>query len=349
MTSAAWHDIDSLRANPPGKASAKDRRAVFTAALQQAGELAHATEVVGYASKPLPLFYMLSQAGRAIVAAHHQHRSDYVGHGLSFTPGNRGMLAGGVEPVETKPPLEAAFQAVATATGSNPMTGKAQLGALWAANPDLADIPIPDNHGSDQWWPALSSDIGGRSLAQNPAAQHGTGGKTVARLALPGRTGADLESVISHYPTLAGTRALKPGPPPSGDTYADPGDEVGRDEETGRVTVAKDAPLFQPLAEAWAAQDRLFSVVEVDEAESTWQVRYCTGWALPSVANGPAPSPLMLWWALLYGLSGLARYSSGIWTKEIDLDRSLLASPLRAVLDRAPAVVPGRVFEALRG
>ena len=42
---------------------------VFQAALTQAEELWEAASAVGAASRPLPLFYCLSQAGRAICAA----------------------------------------------------------------------------------------------------------------------------------------------------------------------------------------------------------------------------------------------------------------------------------------
>lgn len=56
----------------------------FGAALEQFEQLLGAAEVSGPASAPLPLFYALSQAGRAIAAARlpdHQ-RWDFTGHGL---------------------------------------------------------------------------------------------------------------------------------------------------------------------------------------------------------------------------------------------------------------------------
>jgi hypothetical protein len=58
-----------LRAAPPLAAQDPEPRAVFSAALQQSEELFAAAEVAGPAAKPLPLFYALSQAGRAIAAA----------------------------------------------------------------------------------------------------------------------------------------------------------------------------------------------------------------------------------------------------------------------------------------
>jgi len=77
--------VRALRANPPGLAATDPkRRAVFGAALEQFEQLLGAAEVSGPASAPLPLFYALSQAGRAIAAARlpdHQ-RWDFTGHGL---------------------------------------------------------------------------------------------------------------------------------------------------------------------------------------------------------------------------------------------------------------------------
>jgi hypothetical protein len=53
--------------------------------LNQAEELAVAASAVTYAVRPLLLFYSLSQAGRAIAAAHLREKAELRGHGLSFT------------------------------------------------------------------------------------------------------------------------------------------------------------------------------------------------------------------------------------------------------------------------
>lgn len=62
--------IRATRAEPPGRANTDDeRRATYGAALQQFDELLTAAAASGHASRPLPLFYALSQAGRALAAA----------------------------------------------------------------------------------------------------------------------------------------------------------------------------------------------------------------------------------------------------------------------------------------
>lgn len=80
----AWRRIRGLRAAPPLLAEEGDRRRVFGAALQQSEELFEASAAAGVASKPVPLFYALSQAGRAIAAAHNPDETWRIfGHGLN--------------------------------------------------------------------------------------------------------------------------------------------------------------------------------------------------------------------------------------------------------------------------
>ena len=55
------------------------RRRIFTAALNQAEELSIAASGVSYAARPLLEFYSLSQAGRAIAAAHLVGKAELIG------------------------------------------------------------------------------------------------------------------------------------------------------------------------------------------------------------------------------------------------------------------------------
>ena len=142
MTDASWRAIQALRAAPTGMAGRdRQRRRIFTAALIQAEELAVAASAVTYAVRPLLLFYSLSQAGRAIAAAHLKAKAELSGHGLSFTCDPIAILKSTVLPPGEQG-ARGAFQDVATSTGSlglNP----AELGALWAGNPDLQHVPVP--------------------------------------------------------------------------------------------------------------------------------------------------------------------------------------------------------------
>jgi len=68
----------------------------------------------------------------------------------------------------------------------------------------------------------------------------------------------------------------------------------------------------------------------------------------PAVA-GSTLNSLMTWWALLYGLSMVARYEPGAWVSALDLDRPGLAAQLTELMDAALEAVPVLVLEALTG
>lgn len=68
--------------SPRRATSDTGRRRTYGAALQQFDELLTAATAAGHASRPLPLFYALSQAGRAIAAAYGSSGS-ITAHGLS--------------------------------------------------------------------------------------------------------------------------------------------------------------------------------------------------------------------------------------------------------------------------
>jgi len=88
IATVVWNQIRLTRANQPGRARADVvRRQTYTAALEQFDELFVAAETIGPASRPLPLFYALSQAGRAIAAAYDEE-PNFDSHGLSWVAGD---------------------------------------------------------------------------------------------------------------------------------------------------------------------------------------------------------------------------------------------------------------------
>src|SRR5713226_9643505 len=82
----SWRRLRRLRVSPPvlaGPDVDEARTRVFQAAMTQAEELWEAASAVGAASQPLPLFYCLSQAGRAICAAWSRDNWRPTTHGIS--------------------------------------------------------------------------------------------------------------------------------------------------------------------------------------------------------------------------------------------------------------------------
>jgi nitroreductase len=66
----ALRSLRALRHNPPGYAKQGARRTTFQSALEQCEQFLDAASATGYATRPVQLFYALSQAGRAIVLHH---------------------------------------------------------------------------------------------------------------------------------------------------------------------------------------------------------------------------------------------------------------------------------------
>jgi hypothetical protein len=315
VTYASWRAIQALRAAPAGMADRdRQRRRTFTAALNQAEELAVAASAVTYAVRPLLLFYSLSQAGRAIAAAHLKAKAELSGHGLSFTCDPIAILKSTVVPPGTQH-ARGAFQDVATATGSLGLENPAELGALWAGNPDLQHVPVPETAG--EWPRVLSCDLGTRSDSQRDT-EVMTPGVVTSLLMLPGETGADLDHAIDRYPTLAGAHAVLNEFEVNRPAGAD--ELVGRvgPESRGAVTVARECPVHMTMPEFWQFEDELYSTVEIDETFPRWPDPHFVGIVQPAIGGGPSPSPLMLWWALLLGLSSLVRYHPAVWVRAID-------------------------------
>lgn len=134
--------VRALRADPPGLAGQTDRRRVFAAALEQFEQLLWAADASPPATAPLPLFYALSQAGRAIAAARHpdSDRWDYRGHGIQGPHGKHPIPIGQIELTPTRT-ARGAFRVVSEAVGS-PVRGPVpmRLSALWASLPAASSV-----------------------------------------------------------------------------------------------------------------------------------------------------------------------------------------------------------------
>src|SRR6266851_1064956 len=148
--SRVWDWLRMTRASPGGVVAADPERAgVYRAALQQFEELMRAAQSSGPASRPLPLFYALAQAGRAIVAV--KGGPDHKGHGLGLGALEPQALDTTVGPVSLGR-MPGHFQAIAQAMQSRLLAGPAPLGALMASLPEMADTLLMH----DDWPPALA-------------------------------------------------------------------------------------------------------------------------------------------------------------------------------------------------
>jgi hypothetical protein len=346
---SAWQEIRALRAAPPGLAADDDdRRATFDAALRQAQELAEASAAAGYAAKPVPLFYALSQAGRAIAASRLNGDWRLRGHGLAAADQTKGVLGSTVKPNGGQ---NTSFAAVGRAIASPPLAGCCELGALWVGNPDLTGIEIPAGHAV--WPPALRISLGTRSMRtptgeiQDPRVMviH-TGGLVGVAVPVPGTLVADVAAALGSYPTLRDAKPYSQGPtgiigPGQPDDVAARGTDMAG---VSAVTVGRPIGAEITMQEWNEAQEAFCSVFEPTRPFPAETI----GYALPALAGGDSPHMLMLWWALLLGLSSFARYEPAAWTAAIDPSSSVLAVSLERVLDIAEDKVPSRILDALQ-
>jgi hypothetical protein len=131
--------IRALRACPSGRAhNDEKRRRVFAAALGQFDELLTASAAVGPATRPLPLYYPLNQAGRAIAAAHQQADRPWEprSHGLTIgDPDSKFLWDTTITPSPRNDGRDS-FGILTESTNSSRLTEPTMLSNIWAAIPN---------------------------------------------------------------------------------------------------------------------------------------------------------------------------------------------------------------------
>jgi len=151
---AAWEKLRGTRWSPPRAASDDPaRRRTYVFALEQAEQMFRAAATVGVATRPLQVFYGLSQAGRAIAAAAAVLVGDgweLSGHGIRCDPGSlRGPLPH-IQLQAAKPGGKTSFVRLSELLGS-PLWADSQqvtLSDLWDCLPDNRLYPLRDPSGS---------------------------------------------------------------------------------------------------------------------------------------------------------------------------------------------------------
>ncbi|MGV9729633.1 YaaC family protein [Streptomyces albogriseolus] len=329
-----WRELRGLRTGVAGPArTTAERRAVFVAALEQAQQFTEAAESAGPATRPVQIFYALSQFGRAIAAASGLLGQDewrLKGHGI----GTRNLDASqGLASVEVVPTTKGSFPAVARAIGAEPLEAQRplKLGELWPVVPEAQAVPLQGASGL----PAMHFSPGGLihrgdalwcRLSLYPVPRE------VRVRAESDRRAVD--AFLASYPSLKGW-SHTPDVPDSvlwhdrGNGSAEELDvflpstltlPVGAD--AGRLEALKRSTLYRGPSDAYAFP------------------------ALGSMA-GPV-HPFLAWWAVLFGLSILARYEPASWAEIIDIDNSSAANAAEHLLDQAIVVVPHMALMAIK-
>lgn len=304
----SWRRLRALRAAPPTPTDA--RRRLFGASLEQAEQQLLAAASVGVQSRPLNLFYGLSQAGRALAAsmAPIGDSAQLVGHGIRCP----GLAQSGQNPISHFPDLQirgdggpaTSFRRLSTLLHSAPLDDAVGLGDLWAmlVEPILHE-PLDQRE---------------RSVHIVSATRHNHDMLRVTVAGLPpGFAPEDFNALLRDFPSLVGMEFTR----------------VSGESVNARGDVTASVELLQR-----STNDP--SAVGIDYRG--------TRVILPSLARGMSTMhPLMVWWAVLYALSMLARYQPESWTALTNVDNSPFAVPIGYLLDVAQDAVPDLLWRTL--
>ncbi|WP_372511780.1 YaaC family protein [Carbonactinospora thermoautotrophica] len=349
-----WRELRGLRSTAPGAAARNDeRREVFTSALEQAQQFLEAAEMAGPATRPVQVFYGLSQLGRAIAATSTAlPDSEPVldkdgspkmnggkpvtvnpwrlsGHGIT-TVALREQARLGLAKVQVKGQERGTLPGVARALGvaALPANVPIPLGQLWPLLPETHPVPLD----AAPEFPALAFD------AQPTSPPVSFGWDRAELSGIPTSVyqrcredDAELDAFLARYPSLAGYR-YEPA--------------QGITPSWGTATHGWRLSIFWPLVSNEESPEFGMSL---HERKATPYRGRNDWWVFPSVAGMSEPlHPFLAWWAVLFGLSMLARYEPDSWAKMIDIDRSASANAIEHLLDQALDVVPHIAYEAIQ-
>jgi hypothetical protein len=349
---AVWpRELRQLRAPTHGLVPKGPRAGVFSTGLEQAEQLWNASTAVGPVAAPLLLFYGLTQAGRALVAAGAPNNRwpEPKGHGLSFDcrkPANRSVL--GLTDAHVSPRGTGLVKAVAGVLGSpvleTDVSVQVILSSLETTSFCDAVGPTPLTVWNDWQAPKVTDQLPARliiayapdewaSRVGNPQSLHGMKYRTV-----PDPSVSEVVKWLDDYPRLA---AL--GSPTQISMYPRVSTDIpaGQDYEKYYIRLE----WAEPLLGFYESTEWATSLFDVDKSMIG---EACKGTVIPPVGgNAKAQHPLIGWWLALYAFSMLARYFPQEWMRLLDVDRSPIATSIEAFLDEARTTVPDLVHRAL--
>ncbi len=337
--SKSWRTLRGMRAFPPGAASSgehcKNRATTFNAALEQAEQMFTAAATVGPQTRPLLLFYGLSQAGRAIAAAATRLSAAKAGpqewklrgHGITAdsATANRSLADVMIRPEGVG---STSFAGVAKALGSPTVgTDGVRLGDLYATLPEAKLMQLEP----DPEFPALIANI--QPLGAPPT----TNGYFSAVLSfvsarlMAGQDSHEQRALVTeflgHYPSLSGWQFN----PAAGEL----------------PVVTESVPGFVNLTVYWPFSMSPAAPI-ADQIAMPYRGR--VNYVFPAVSGNAQPlHPLLAWWGVLHALSVVARYEPEGWFRAIDIDRQghQTANAVEHLLDAALDAVPELVVMAI--
>jgi hypothetical protein len=324
--SEAWRDIRSLRAEPAGALRATldsdpRRRNEFHMALEQGQQQFLASQQIGFESRPLNLFYGLSQTGRALAAGSRAlgldtgHSWEASGHGIKFQDGVSEDLWRTATKLE--PGKRDLFSRASIATDSPHGFSSIEFGAL--VN-QLVDYTMTFRE--NEAFPRPLHDV---RVYSSPTCPVDIEVQVPGYEAGSAMSAEDVRMALAAYPALSPFVVLQEG------------QEIRWSHNEGYCL------LSVPSRECF-----------VEESHGSLTLKGSTRYRgssvlLPSVDGEDRPlRPLMAWWLVLHALSMLARYTPSRWMRTLSLDQSPIASKVEFLLDAAVHAVPELLVDEIR-
>lgn len=336
----AWQMLRTLRHAPPGRAAQGDRKATFDAAMEQAEQFFAAARVSGSATRPVQIFYGLTQAGWAVAAAASAAEGNgwrlAGGHGLETGP-LQNLRNHGIATLTLKDKGKGSFTQLASILGAASLPQSTSLGDLWCLLPEAERFPLPEMGAArpltvkEEFEPAvLSLPVVARvsplpsylahqvTSEENPSVGQEEGWREERRR---------VTDYLASYPTLTGLPFATSDGNPVGLAYVGP----------GRMEVPLRLGEFGP---GLSPDDKIATLTAGYRGQRL---------AFPTVGGSSHPAhPFLLWWAVSFALSMLARYEPKGWAERISVSDSADASPIEHLLDQALVILPELIHRTVR-
>lgn len=315
-----WRELRGMRASNPASIKAgSERSRVFNASLEQAEQFFKAAQVMGYETRPVVLFYGLSQLGRAIAAAADSSLLEtkdswqLSGHGIRVPALPEVARKGRLSDLMVQDQGKGAFTQLAKILNSSSVPSPTPLELFWNALPETRGYFLGENG----LFPALTVADGVDEV--NPPGDWGR-----ARIILFSGCPEglhDLKSFLDAYPAL---RQVEP-----------PSDRYKRG--VVRHGLLREIYMEPPKNIVLGKFGKLYGV--------PYRGKY---YLFPEVPEtGKSLHPILYWWPVLYSLSMLARYEPSGWAKMVDVDRNVDAVSIEKVLDVSIDSIPEVALAAI--
>lgn len=310
----SWRALRGMRAsNPLPIKPGSERGKVFNASLEQAEQFFKAARVMGYETRPVVLFYGLSQLGRAIAAAADSSLLEtndswrLSGHGIKVPGLSEVARKGRLSELKVQDQGKGSFTQLAKILCSSSIPQPTPISLFWGALPETKGYSI----GGENLPPVLAISDGVVEVA--PAGDFGR--PSVAVFTGHPEGIGDPNEFLRSYPAL---RQIVPSKN-SG--------KWGEGVKHGRPG---EIYMYRPRRIEYQKFSKLYGTLYRNR-------RY----VFPGVpATGKSLHPILYWWPVLYSLSMLARYEPSGWGKMLDVDSNVDAVAIERVLDTSIEAIP---------